>query len=63
MLRHRGRFGFGYFEFPSCFVIRHSSLIVHISPPDEPADQFLPGALRANRLIDGACYTDATTKE
>jgi len=45
------------------FEIRHSSFTRHISPPNEPADQLLPGALRASRRIDGACHLDAATKE
>ena len=52
-------FNVGCSTFGVCFC--HSAR--HISPPDEPADQFLLGALRPGVRVDGAGHSDAATKE
>jgi len=56
-------FGFGHLGLPSPFVICHSSFSVDISRPNEFADQFGSGALRARVARDGAGNPDATAKE
>ncbi len=45
------------------FGVCFSPCFRHISPPNEPADQRLPGALRASRRPDDSCHPDAATKE
>ena len=45
------------------FGVCFSACFRHISPPNEPADQLLPGALRASRRPDDSCHPDAATKE
>ncbi len=56
-------FGFGHLGLPSPFVICHSSFSVDISRPNEFADQFGSGALRARVARDGPGDPDATAKE
>ena len=56
-------FGFGHLGLPSPFVICHSSFSVDISRPNEFADQFGSGALRARVVAHGPGNPDATAKE
>jgi len=51
----------GSFELQSAFDIRHLPFIFRL--PNEPADQHLPGALRASRRPDDSCHPDAATKK